>query len=78
MAKLTPEGYTRLSKQEKRVLSLLIQEYKNSEVAKEMNIDEKTVSTYKRRILQKTSSKTIIGLYIFNQKHKIVQLPETK
>jgi hypothetical protein len=43
--------------------------YKSSEIAALLSLDEKTISTYKLRLLQKTGSKTIIGLYLFNVKH---------
>jgi hypothetical protein len=32
----------------------------------------KTIGTYKLRLLQKTGAKTIIGLYLFNEKYKLV------
>ena len=71
----TASGHKRFSKQETKVFSLLIQEYKAAEIGKMMNLHEKTVSTYKLRLLTKTKTKTIIGLYLFNQKYKIVDLP---
>jgi DNA-binding NarL/FixJ family response regulator len=74
MSKLNADGYKKFSKQETVVFKLLLQELKSSEIAKEMKLDEKTVSTYKLRLLQKTGAKTIIGLYLFNEKYKIVEL----
>ena len=68
----TRTGKTRLSKQEKKVLELIVKEYKNGEIAKELGLDEKTVSTYKLRLLTKLECKTSIGLYAFNQKYKLV------
>lgn len=76
------EGFINLSKQEKRVFQLLVMERKSFEIAFIMGLDEKTIGTYKTRILQKTESKTVIGLYLFNQKHKLVSMttiiPEQK
>jgi DNA-binding NarL/FixJ family response regulator len=74
MSKLNADGYKKFSKQETVVFKLLLQEVKSSEIAKKMKLDEKTVSTYKLRLLQKTGAKTIIGLYLFNEKYKIVEL----
>lgn len=67
-------GLKKFSKQETKVFRLLIQEFKASEIAKIMGLDEKTVCTYKLRLLTKTKSKTIIGLYKFNLKYKIVEI----
>lgn len=76
MSKVAANGFKRFSKQEKKVFSMLIQEFKSHEIAKKMDLDQKTVGTYKLRLLEKTKSKTIIGLYLFNTKHQIVELPE--
>lgn len=65
-------GKTRLSKQEKKVLELIVTEHKNEEIAKKLGLNEKTVSTYKLRLLTKLECKTNIGLYLFNQKFKLV------
>ena len=62
---------TTLSKQELIVFSLLIREYKGNEIAKKLNLDEKTIGTYKTRIQIKLGLKTIIGMYVYNVKHKI-------
>jgi two-component system response regulator FimZ (fimbrial Z protein) len=64
--------FKKLSKRETQVLQMLLEEKKNHEISKELNLDEKTISTYKLRILQKTNSKTVVGLYKFNLKHNIV------
>lgn len=62
----------RISRQEKRTLGLLIAEFKNIEIAQLLSIDEKTVCTYKLRLLNKLNCKTVIGLYLKNLKEKIV------
>lgn len=64
--------FKKLSKRELQVFELLITEHKGHEISKILGIDEKTVSTYKARILEKTKNKTIIGLYLFNLEHKLV------
>lgn len=70
--KLEPNGFNKFSKQELKVFELLITEHKNSEIAEIMGLSEKTIGTYKLRLLSKSKSKTIIGLYLFNQTHKII------
>ena len=64
----------KFSKREKQVLTGLLQEKKNHEIAKELKINEKSVGTYKLRLLQKTKTKTIIGLYNYNLQHNVVKL----
>jgi DNA-binding NarL/FixJ family response regulator len=63
----------KLSAQEEKVLRLLLMEFKGHEIARIMELDERTIGTYKLRLLKKTESKTIIGLYKYNLKHKIVE-----
>jgi len=63
-----------ISNREKQVLKMLLEEKKANEIGKELGLDEKTISTYKLRLLTKTNSKTIIGLYLFNLVHKVVDI----
>lgn len=67
-----------ISGREKQVLRMLLSEKKAHEIAKELGIDEKTVCTYKVRLLNKTGSKTIIGLYLWNKLHDLVEIEEQK
>jgi len=71
MSKLKIGDHKRFSKQETKVFQLLISEHKSEEISKIMNLDEKTISTYKLRLLRKTGSKTIIGLYLFSLRKDI-------
>mgnify|MGYP006381958245 CR=1 FL=1 len=66
MSKLIVDGIRVLSRQESKVFRLLVTEHKSEEIAKIMGLDEKTVCTYKLRILTKFGCKTNIGLYIFS------------
>lgn len=66
--------FKKFSKQETKVFTLLLQEYKASEIANIMGLDERSISTYKLRLLRKTKAKTIIGLYLHNLKYKLVDL----
>ena len=63
-----------LSKRERQVLKMLLEEKKSHVIGKELGLNKKTISTYKSRLLKKTNSKTIIGLYRFNLMHNIVEL----
>lgn len=72
------ENTIRISFREKQVLRMLLNEKKANEIAKEIGIDEKTVCTYKIRLLKKTNSKTIIGLYLWNKVNKLVEVEQQK
>ncbi|MGD8234007.1 response regulator [Vibrio sp. TRT 1302] len=52
----------KLSNQESTVLRLLLEGHTNKSVARKMDISEKTVSTYKRRVLDKYGVKSVFNL----------------
>jgi len=54
--------YKKLSMREIEVLKLLSSGRKNKEVAKELDINEKTVSTYKARLMKKLNVTNIVDL----------------
>jgi DNA-binding NarL/FixJ family response regulator len=54
--------YKRLSTREVEVLKLLSSGKKNKEIALELNINEKTVSTYKARLFKKLNVSNLIDL----------------
>ncbi len=66
--------FKKFSKQELKVFELLITEHKSNEIAKILGLNQKTIGTYKTRLLDKSKTKTIIGLYLFNQKYNIVEV----
>jgi DNA-binding NarL/FixJ family response regulator len=54
--------YKRLSTREVEVLKLLSSGKKNKEIAHELDINEKTVSTYKARLFKKLNVTNLIDL----------------
>ena len=54
--------YKKLSTREAEVLKLLCVGRKNKEISKELNINEKTVSTYKARLMRKLKVTNLIDL----------------
>lgn len=54
-----------LTGREKEVLSLIVREYSNSEIAEELFISPRTVEAHKRNLLEKTGSKNIAGLVLY-------------
>jgi len=51
-----------LSARELEVLKLILQEYTSKEIADQLYISKQTVDTHRAHILQKTESKTLVGL----------------
>jgi len=51
-----------LSARELEVLKLILQEYTSKEIADQLFISKQTVDTHRAHILQKTESKTLVGL----------------
>jgi len=62
------------SKRELQVFKLLITENLSREIAIDLKLNEKTIGTYKMRILKKAGCKTIIGLYRYNIIHKLFEI----
>jgi len=54
--------YKKLSTRESEVLKLLCVGKKNKEVAKELNVNEKTISTYKARLMRKLKVTNLVDL----------------
>ena len=54
--------YKKLSTRESEVLKLLTIGRKNKEISKELNINEKTVSTYKARLMRKLKVTNLVDL----------------
>ena len=54
--------YQKLSVREIEVLKLICNGKKNNEIAKELNINPKTVSTYKSRLMKKLNVTNLISL----------------
>ena len=58
----TGSYYKKLSTREAEVLKLLCIGKKNKEVAKELNVNEKTISTYKARLMRKLKVTNLVDL----------------
>ena len=59
----------KLSKREGEVLKLLSSGKSNKEIANDLNISDKTVSTYKLRLMTKLGAKSLVDLVNFAQKY---------
>lgn len=60
----------KLSKRESEVLKLISSGKSNKEISQDLEISDKTVSTYKLRLLKKLGAKNVVDLINFGQKHQ--------
>lgn len=60
-----------LSTQEIKVLRAILNGADNRQIAADMNISNKTVSTYKGRLMEKLSCKSLMELFSFANRNKI-------
>ncbi|MGB1020067.1 MAG: response regulator transcription factor [Flavobacteriaceae bacterium] len=56
-------SFGKLSKREIEVLRLLVKGHRNVEISKELNIHQKTVNTYKSRLMKKLDVENLVNLY---------------
>lgn len=63
---------TSLSSREREVLTLILEEYANHEIADRLFISRRTVDTHKRNLLKKTKSKNITGLIKFALQNQLL------
>lgn len=61
-----------LSDREKEVLTLVLEQYSNQEIAKKLFISVRTVDSHKRNMIEKTGSKNIAGLIKYALEHRVV------
>jgi two-component system response regulator EvgA len=60
-----------LSSQEIKVMRYILAGTDNMKIASEMNISNKTVSTYKSRLMEKLNCRSLMDLFSFAQRNKI-------
>lgn len=60
-----------LSNREVMVLQCLAKGMSNKEIADKINLSNKTVSTYKMRLMEKTNAKSLIDLLNFAKQHNL-------
>lgn len=57
----------KLSKRESQVLKMLVGGYSNKNIAEELSISDKTVSTYKLRLMRKLNAKSVVDLVKYTE-----------
>lgn len=65
----------KLSKREMQVLKLLSNGKSNKNISEELSISDKTVSTYKFRLLNKIGGKTVVDLINFSKNYPEIMHP---
>lgn len=61
-----------LTKREKEVLRLILQQFTNAEIAEKLFISPRTVDAHKRNLLEKTNAKNLAGLVIYGLQHGLM------
>lgn len=57
----------KMSKRESQVLKMLVAGYSNKLIAEELSISDKTVSTYKLRLMRKLKAKSVVDLVKYTE-----------
>ena len=61
-----------LTKREKQILELILEELTNHEIAEKLFVSPRTIDSHRRNLLQKTNSKNTVGLIKFAYKNEII------
>lgn len=63
----------KLTSRESEVLSLIVHEFSNEQIAEKLFISERTVETHRKNVFMKTKQKTIVGLIKYAIENELVQ-----
>lgn len=74
--KIQDKLLAQLTLREKEVLSLIVKEFTSEEIAEQLFISKKTVDNHRQNILEKTKSKSTVGLVKFAIKSGLEQLDQ--
>lgn len=69
--KIITENNKSLSQREIEILKLIVQENSTNQIAEKLFISPRTVDTHRKNILQKTNTKTLVGLIKFAFENKL-------
>ncbi|MCB0762423.1 MAG: response regulator transcription factor [Flavobacteriales bacterium] len=68
------EATSELTSRELEIIRLIAEEYSTMEIADSLHISSRTVETHRKNIMQKTHSRTIVGLIKFAFRHHLVKI----
>jgi DNA-binding NarL/FixJ family response regulator len=64
----------RFTPRELEVMELICRQFSNKEIAKQLDIGQRTVESYREKIQEKTGAKNVIGIVIYALKNDLVKL----
>lgn len=67
-----------LTERESDILTLICKEHTNIEIAKKLNISQRTVESYRVNLLNKSSSRNTAGLVLFAIKNNLISTADLK
>lgn len=62
-----------LTSREKEIIELIMQEYSSEAIAEKLHISKLTVDTHRKNILEKTQTKTLVGLCKFALRNRFLE-----
>lgn len=62
------------TKREHQIIRLSAKDYSTKEVAEELGISYRTIETFKAKLIDKTNSKSFMGVVLYAIKHKMIKL----
>ncbi|MCI4671373.1 MAG: response regulator transcription factor [Bacteroidia bacterium] len=68
------ESQVKLSPREIEILQLIAEEHTTPEIAEKLFISPRTVETHRKHLMQKSGSKSVVGLIMFGLKTRIITL----
>lgn len=69
-----PNPCVKLSQRETEVLELIIKEYTSKEIAEKLFISKQTVDTHRMSIMEKTESKSVVGLIKYALQNNLIEI----
>jgi two-component system nitrate/nitrite response regulator NarL len=70
----TPKASVRLTKREREILILIVDGMKNLQIATRLGVTERTIETYRHRLMQKLNVRSVAGLIKFAISEGITEL----
>jgi two-component system nitrate/nitrite response regulator NarL len=70
----TPKASVRLTKREREILILIVEGMKNLQIATRLGVTERTIETYRHRLMQKLNVRSVAGLIKFAISEGITEL----
>ncbi|MCO5266792.1 MAG: helix-turn-helix transcriptional regulator [Lentimicrobium sp.] len=70
--KVIRKNTTLLTPREIEIVKLIMQEFSSEEIADKLFISKRTVDTHRKNIIQKTNTKTLVGLLKFALENNLV------